>query len=87
MAKVKRGNGEYTVANDLVAHYLSKGFAQIDETGKVIKQHEPQTIEEYREKVKALEAELAALKAAKAEAKTEPKAEPKAEAKTKAKRG
>ena len=65
MAKVMRGNVEYTVNEDQVESYLERGFCQIDEHGEVLRQKRPQTIDDYKALVARLEAEIERLKAPK----------------------
>lgn len=62
MATVKRANVELQVSEDKVKEYLVKGYSVIDDSGKVIQQCQPQTLDDYKRYVQELEAQINALK-------------------------
>lgn len=64
MAIVKRANVEMRVPEDRVQEYLEQGYSEIDSTGKVVQQCEPQTLEDYKRYVVELKARIAELEKA-----------------------
>ena len=67
MAIIKRANVEMRVPEDRVPEYLEQGYSEIDSTGKVIQQCEPQTLEDYKRYVVELKTRIAELEKAVAE--------------------
>ena len=69
MALVKRANVVLTISDDYLDNYLSQGYKQIDEHGKVINAGIPITLNDYilayselQKKCKQLESDNALLK-------------------------
>lgn len=60
MARVQRGNVQYTVSAEMVEQFLKDGFDEIDESGQVIRVSAQTTDEKV--KITALESEIEDLK-------------------------